>query len=375
MVSALAATGLPAGATDGGPVLNCAIRATTAAGPDIGAECFPHFDQAVAFASGGTVNASAYRNDPRSAILDNTITRSINNSRAGRKILSIEFERPDWRGHSLVVYGDAACKPGEERIVRDLRLTPNSWWNDRINSFAPYNNCYDTHFRDIGRGQENPKNVLGGVAVAADLAAPHRNLTSGLSLHGGMPDSTAAQVCGKGAPGVRCTFKQEGELEYIPRHWKDVMMGWNCSPLPQQVNFSDSITRSSTYSFGQTLSVTVGSGSILPVNLESALSIAFGQEFATTQQQTYDATHELKPGSLGILRSAIAEQQLTGMWTLNYDKLDKSSWYNKQWTKSMVAHRPIDEGAVNFLFDQRPMTAAERTSNCPFSPTGSKSLS
>ncbi|MFK0239144.1 hypothetical protein [Streptomyces vinaceus] len=326
-------------------------------------KCFTFFDEAVKYASGGTVDASQWRWDPRGAVRSPAFTEAVNGAPGDRRILSIEFEHPDHRGYALVTWGTGGnCRPGSERVVKNLGQTADRWWTDRISSFAPYNGCFVEHFDDSNLGS-----LIGGQNYKSNIIKGD-NRTNALSLHGGLSAQEAQNDCQ--ANKAKCTYEPTSSIEYVPSSMKSEMLGWNCTVNPQKIRFANNITRTSSYSFSvgtsSTYGLEVGSGAA-KAKIETTLSTTFGSEFSTQLSQWYDATQDVSPGYVGIISSGVSVKRITGKWTMDYPN---RKWYHHYWYPTMTADQVDKDKPMNISFQERPMTASEKSSFCPQSATG-----
>ncbi|MFK0238405.1 hypothetical protein [Streptomyces vinaceus] len=342
---------------------NCAVRAMPSVSYAQEMKCFTFFDQAVAYASGNTVDASAWRWDPRAAIYSPSFTRAVDTAPGDRRILSIEFEHADYRGYALVVWGTGGnCEPGRERVVKNLGQTTDHWWTDKVSSFSPYNGCYSEHFDDI-----NLNRLLDGQNYKMDMTKGN-DRTNALSLHGGLSAKEADDDCNSGK--AKCTFTPDAKIEYVPTSIKDEMLGWNCSTQPQQIRFDDNITRTSSYTFEMGLSTSYGVEAGIgdtKSHVDTTLSLTFGASFGEQLAKDYDATQVIEPGSVGIISSAVANRKISGTWSVTYPK---RKWYHTDWHPSMTAHRLDPDQPMHIVYNQRPMSSAEKASFCSRSSIG-----
>ncbi|MCY0932293.1 hypothetical protein OTB20_40315 [Streptomyces sp. H27-H1] len=361
VVAALSGTGL-ASATEPLPY-NCAVQASPSAGYKEEMKCFTFFDQAVAYASGGSVDASPWRWDPRGAAYSPQFTNSVNNSDSVRRIYSIEFEHPDYRGYALVVWGNGDCAPSSEKVVRNLGQNPNRWWTDKIDSFVPYNGCFSEHFDD-----SNLQGLIGGSNTpSAQINRPNR--TNSLSITGGLSDEESQMDCDSGRG--KCAYTPTARVEYVPSDWKDELISWNCTAVPQAVRFSQTFTRSSTFRWGVESTTTVGTPATAPMKVEQSLKLTFGGDFGSSVSKLYDASQTITPGSVGIISSAVSTKKATGLWNLDYEN---RKWYHHFWDKTMTASQVDKDSAMNVVFNQRLMTAGERANFCSQSDVGTSEV-
>ncbi|MFF6984453.1 hypothetical protein ACFZAV_43910 [Streptomyces sp. NPDC008343] len=358
--------------------LNCAVQAV----PDYEDDkppmvCFADFAKAVQHASGGKVDAWPWNYDPRGAVTSSEFRRLVDSSDSAQQILSIEFDHPDFRGNALVVWGDGPCtsrleasrdwnSATESYVVRDLKNTGESFWNDTIASFVPFNGCYSEKFKSVSDDplQLSESDLLGGGPVASNMSAAHQNSASSLAITGGLFDYDAYSRCQNSFDTPECKFIQPVSLATVQRQ-QDEMIGWNCTTDPVTLPYDDAaITHRSSYKIGGRVSVSTGDGTETG-KIEASLDAKFRQPFANIEYSSYAKEHQIPAGHVGVLSSTLPAQELRNTLELNYRERELYHYY---WHKNITAVRPADGEQIEFNFAVHPMTSSERSSKCAQSP-------
>ncbi|GIG56259.1 hypothetical protein Lfu02_06310 [Longispora fulva] len=121
---------------------HCAVQ-LTAAGPV--QHCFPTFRQAIAF---GTNGAVADAPDEHAAATDPAFAAKVQSPVARQvfTLIGVEYDAANYTGNTFSVFRAAACTGPTTDVDKQVSDLDVIGWNDKVSSFATYNNCLADHF-------------------------------------------------------------------------------------------------------------------------------------------------------------------------------------------------------------------------------------
>jgi len=146
--------------------VNCTYSVETHA-----THCFDTFAEALAQASGGTVTGAP--SDVRKAVSDPKVTAAVNSPSAS-VVIGVEYYYTGYGTPSLTFYGSHTCTGPTTDVdfySAPLPTVGGINWNDNIESFIGYNNCWQKMF--YWSNCTGP--TYGYAAYASDLGSMNDN--------------------------------------------------------------------------------------------------------------------------------------------------------------------------------------------------------
>ncbi|WP_435260596.1 proprotein convertase P-domain-containing protein [Streptomyces sp. 1222.5] len=304
-----------------------------------------------------------------------------------RRILSIEATNQNFGGSLLIIWGNGTCTQGTRRVVPDTdhRYMPmpaddpsGDDWRDNISAYAAFNKCWAEHFKhddeDDYYGGGNTLGVFDNSRAEDDfsyLRVHHGNDDiQSIELTGGLPDSEAQTDCDNGD--AECQYQAADHSIRVKGAWEYVTSSANCGDAKMTVGFDKAITKSTTVTWGLTLTVTVtanveggvdplGVGAKGSTSIARGLSMQWQKQDMSSETSTYKSTIDIPPGEIAILESAAAVKTATGHWTIDYG--DDPKWYHRVWQADMTSEIPAHEG-IAWRADPHPMSAQQWRELC-----------